>query len=95
MPHWGQARSASSVKRPVAAPSSASQTPALRPLIRNRRCSWRAPRCGVLDGRVEVELPEGTLSVVSKSALLEMKRLAGRPQDLADLAALEALPDAP
>jgi hypothetical protein len=49
---------------------------------------------GLLDGRIEVALPEGTLSVVSKSALLEMKRLAGRQQDLADLAALEALPDA-
>ena len=48
---------------------------------------------GLLDGRIEVVLPEGTLSVVSKSALLKMKRLAGRPQDLADLAALEALPD--
>ncbi len=46
---------------------------------------------GFLEGRIQVELPEGTLSVVSKSTLLEMKRLAGRPQDLADLAALEAL----
>jgi hypothetical protein len=50
---------------------------------------------GLLEGRLEVELAEGKLSVVSKKALLKMKRLAGRPQDLADLAALEALPDAP
>ncbi len=40
--------------------------------------------------RIEVPLEEGNLWVVSREALLQMKRLAGRPQDVADLAALEA-----
>ena len=50
---------------------------------------------GLLDGAREIALPEGPLVVVSRSALLSMKRLAGRPQDLADLAALNGLDDAP
>lgn len=45
---------------------------------------------GFLDGRIEVALPEGPLVVVSREALLGMKRLAGRTQDLADLETLEA-----
>lgn len=49
---------------------------------------------GLLADRVEVRLPEGALYVVSRASLLEMKRLAGRPQDLADLAKLET-PDEP
>jgi hypothetical protein len=40
---------------------------------------------GLLDDIVEVELPEGPLVVVSRAGLTTMKRLAGRPQDLADL----------
>ncbi len=38
-----------------------------------------------LDDRVELDLPEGTLTVVSREALLAMKRLAGRAQDQADI----------
>lgn len=43
-----------------------------------------------LDDRLELELPEGPLAVVSRATLVAMKQLAGRPQDLADLAHLEA-----
>jgi len=46
---------------------------------------------GFLLGREVIDLPEGRLDVVSRENLLTMKRLAGRPQDLADIAALEAL----
>jgi len=45
---------------------------------------------GFLEDRVEVTVPEGTLVVVSRDVLLRMKRLAGRPQDLADLEKLES-----
>lgn len=45
---------------------------------------------GMLDDRIEVRLPEGSLWVVSKHALVRMKRLAGRAQDLADLEKLES-----
>ncbi len=44
---------------------------------------------GLLDDRIEVDLPEGTLWVVSRDTLVRMKRLAGREQDLADLRTLE------
>lgn len=44
---------------------------------------------GLLAERVEIALPEGTLSVVPLAVLKKMKRLAGRPQDLADLQKLE------
>ncbi len=44
---------------------------------------------GFLDDRVEVRLPQGSLWVVSRDALVKMKQLAGRMQDLADIAALE------
>jgi hypothetical protein len=47
-----------------------------------------------LDGRVEVVLPEGVLAVVSREALLAMKRLAGRRQDQADIEKLETQEDA-
>jgi len=40
---------------------------------------------GLLDDRVALNTPEGTLSVVSRATLGVMKRLAGRPQDIADL----------
>jgi hypothetical protein len=43
-----------------------------------------------LDDRVELHLPEGPLAVVSLPTLLQMKRLAGRPQDVADLEKLES-----
>lgn len=46
---------------------------------------------GFLDGRTELTLPEGPLVVVSRDVLLRMKRLAGRPQDLADIEKLEAI----
>lgn len=44
---------------------------------------------GLLEGRTEVHLPEGPLAVVSRDTLIKMKRLAGRPQDAADLEKLE------
>lgn len=49
---------------------------------------------GALDDRIEVALPEGTISVVSRATLVHMKQLAARPQDLADLEKL-ATPDEP
>ena len=49
---------------------------------------------GALDDLVEVQLPEGPLSVVSRATLIRMKRLAGRAQDIADIEKLEA-PDEP
>ena len=44
---------------------------------------------GFLDGHIDLPLPEGDLSVVSRETLLKMKRLAARSQDLADVEALE------
>jgi len=38
---------------------------------------------------IDIVLPEGPIRVVSRETLLRMKRLAGRPQDLADIARLE------
>ena len=38
--------------------------------------------------RVEADWEDGTLSVVSRAGLIELKRLSGRPQDIADIAAL-------
>jgi hypothetical protein len=46
---------------------------------------------GLLDGSVKVELPQGPLVVVSREALIRMKRQAGRPQDLADIEKLETV----
>jgi hypothetical protein len=40
---------------------------------------------GLLDDAREITLPAGPLWVVSRAGLERMKRLAGRPQDLADL----------
>lgn len=48
-----------------------------------------AAYAGVLDDRVDVPLPTGPVSFVSRETLLRMKRLAGRPIDLADIAKLE------
>lgn len=39
--------------------------------------------------RVEADWEDGTLSVVSRAGLIELKRLSGRPQDIVDIAALE------
>lgn len=44
---------------------------------------------GALDDAVTVELPDGALRLVSLRTLRQMKRLANRPKDLADLAALK------
>lgn len=43
--------------------------------------------------RVLIQLDEQLLKVVSKSGLITMKRLAGRPQDLADIDALKKVGD--
>jgi hypothetical protein len=48
-----------------------------------------AAYAGVLDDRVEVALPAGPITFVSLATLLRMKRLAGRPIDLADIEKLE------
>lgn len=44
---------------------------------------------GLLDDVIEVQLSTGSLTVVSRAGLTKMKQLAGRKQDLADLAKLE------
>lgn len=44
---------------------------------------------GVLDDRIEVALPAGDITFVSRETLLRMKRTAGRPIDLADIDKLE------
>jgi hypothetical protein len=48
-----------------------------------------AAYAGVLDDRVDVPLPAGTITFVSRDTLLRMKRLAARPIDLADIEKLE------
>ncbi len=48
-----------------------------------------AAYAGLLADSVEVVLPRGPIRVVSRDGLLRMKRLAGRPQDLADVERLE------
>lgn len=53
-----------------------------------------AAYAGVLDDRVDIALPAGTITFVSRETLLRMKRLAGRPIDLADIEKLEG-DDAP
>lgn len=40
---------------------------------------------GVLDDQIDVALPAGTITFVSRAPLLRMKRLAARPIDLADI----------
>jgi hypothetical protein len=44
---------------------------------------------GALDDRIDVQLPQGPITVVSRAVLIRMKRLAGRAQDIADLEKLE------
>lgn len=48
-----------------------------------------AAYAGVLDDRIDVDLPAGTITFVSRETLLRMKRLAGRAIDLADIEKLE------
>lgn len=48
---------------------------------------------GVLDDRVDIALPDGTITFVSRETLLRMKRLAGRPIDIADIEKLEGRHD--
>ena len=42
----------------------------------------------VWDSRVRANWEGGTLSVVSREGLIALKKLSGRPQDLADISAL-------
>ena len=44
-------------------------------------------------GRISVRWRERDVSVVSRDGLIEMKRLAGRPQDIADIAILRGVSD--
>lgn len=44
----------------------------------------------VWEGRMIVRWRERDLCIVSRAGLVTMKRIAGRPQDLADIAALES-----
>jgi hypothetical protein len=48
-----------------------------------------ASLAGALDDRLEVQLPEGPLAIVSRATLIRMKQLARRAQDLIDLEQLE------
>ena len=48
-----------------------------------------ASLAGALEDRLEVQLPEGPLAIVSRATLIRMKQLAGRAQDLLDLEQLE------
>jgi hypothetical protein len=48
---------------------------------------------GLLDDALEVRVPRGPLTVISRAGLIKMKQLAGRPQDVADLARLEGEDD--
>jgi hypothetical protein len=43
----------------------------------------------VWTSRVEADWEDGTLSVVSRAGLIELKRLRASPQDIADIAALQ------
>jgi hypothetical protein len=48
-----------------------------------------AAYAGTLDDRIDVDLPGGRITFVSRDTLLRMKRLAGRAIDLADIEKLE------
>lgn len=45
----------------------------------------------VWDSRVRLAVGKGSLWVISRDALIQMKALAGRPQDLADIERLQAI----
>ena len=45
----------------------------------------------VIADRVSLETPNTTIHLLNKKPLIEMKRLANRPQDIEDIAALEKL----
>ena len=49
----------------------------------------------VWDSRIHVRWRDRDLCIVSRAGLVTMKKLAGRPQDLADIAALEADDETP
>jgi hypothetical protein len=49
----------------------------------------------IWETRVRAKLEGGQLSVVSKPGLIALKEMSGRPQDLADIAALKEDDDAP
>jgi len=49
---------------------------------------------GALDDRIEIQLPQGVIMVVSRAMLIRMKQLAGRAQDLADIEKLEVSDEA-
>lgn len=53
-----------------------------------------AALAGTMEERIVIQLAPGPLVVVSRDALLRMKRLAGRPQDLADIEKLESSDEA-
>lgn len=44
---------------------------------------------GIWTSRVEADWEDGTLSVVSRAGLIELKSLRGSPQDVADIVALQ------
>lgn len=48
----------------------------------------------IWETRVNARLEGGTLSVVSRDGLITLKKISSRPQDLADIAALEEDNDA-
>ena len=45
-----------------------------------------------LDDRLEMQLPQGPVTVVSRATLIRMKHISGRVQDLIDLSNLEREP---
>jgi hypothetical protein len=47
----------------------------------------------IVASAIEVQLPAGPVTVVSRAMLIRMKRLAGRAQDLADIEKLEGARD--
>ena len=48
----------------------------------------------IWETRMKAKLQGGTLSVISKEGLINLKKLSSRPQDLAAIAALEEDSDA-
>ena len=48
----------------------------------------------IWETRVKANLESGQLSVVSKEGLIALKEISGRPQDIADISALEEDSDA-